>query len=539
MAISKVVYAGRTLVDLTADTVSQSTLALGATAHGADGENISGTAPIYGGVSLLTDQGSAALSYVTAAESAYTDSDYASSSVVRSYASTSAHNDALKPLELASPVTGTGGVMCVERPGLSWAAAATAGNSVPLCNFVPGTTEHVLMAASYGTMVGALTLRVTDPGFRIVGDSSGDYNARDLGGFACDGGTVKYGILYRGSDVGGKASFRAIGTDVLHIQDEVDVQGAESTATKSCFDGSAYHHFSLDTPSSYEELYKLDGTSYPTVKECLEHVMQNACAGVVTYVHCSLGADRTGAICFWLQGILGVSGKHLDISYELTALAGKMWGTADVTTRRRTYAPWVGLRKYFASLGSTTTVRDACLYWAYKVGIDIDLVNAYRAAMSTGTPETLSYKRWDVSYTNQIPISTDTDGSVYNKVGYKTGYKLSSSGGLESWSGVEVTGFIPVSVGDVIRLSGITNPSNSANAGSVNRFAFYKSDKSFITVINSKTNSIGWWDCTYDDDNNPIKFTVKSDKAPAVAYMRVSAEEINSESVITVNEEIK
>ena len=43
MAISKVVYGGRVLMDLTADTVQADKLLKGVTAHGADGEPVSGT----------------------------------------------------------------------------------------------------------------------------------------------------------------------------------------------------------------------------------------------------------------------------------------------------------------------------------------------------------------------------------------------------------------------------------------------------------------------------------------------------------------
>lgn len=537
MAVSKVVYAGRTLVDLTADTVDATTLSLGSTAHGADGEKVAGVAPRYGGTMAVTDQNATARSYVMAAESAYTDADYASNSVVGSYASPSATHDQLVMTELTSPVTGTGGVLCVQCPRLSWTADAVAGSTVSLGNLVPGTDEHVIMADGNGKVAGLLTAKVQDNGFRMVGDASGGYNARDLGGPACDGGSVRYGLLYRGSDVSSKDGFCSMAAKTLHIRDEVDIQGAESTATASCFSGAAYHHYPLDTPSSYEELYDLTGTSYATVKECLEHVMRNACAGIVTYIHCSLGADRTGAVCFWLQGILGVSGKHLDISYELTALAGKMWGTSDVTTRKRTYAPWVGLRKYFSGLGGTSTIRDACLYWAYKAGIDIGLINSYRAAMSTGTPETLSYKKWDVAYTNQIPISTDTDGSVFNGVGYRTGYKLSGSGALESYTGIEVTGFIPCVNGDVVRLSGIAMSKNDSDAGSVDRISFYDSSKAHIQTINVLQNSVGWWDASYDSDGNLTQFT--NTKATGSAYMRISAHEIDAGSVITVNEAIE
>ena len=43
MAISKIVYGGNTLIDLTSDTVTKEKLLKGATAHGADGEVITGT----------------------------------------------------------------------------------------------------------------------------------------------------------------------------------------------------------------------------------------------------------------------------------------------------------------------------------------------------------------------------------------------------------------------------------------------------------------------------------------------------------------
>lgn len=43
MAISKVVYGGNTLIDLTADTIKKDKLLKGYTAHGADGELITGT----------------------------------------------------------------------------------------------------------------------------------------------------------------------------------------------------------------------------------------------------------------------------------------------------------------------------------------------------------------------------------------------------------------------------------------------------------------------------------------------------------------
>lgn len=44
MATNKVVYSGRTLIDLTGDTVTEETLLRGYTAHKADGTQVVGTA---------------------------------------------------------------------------------------------------------------------------------------------------------------------------------------------------------------------------------------------------------------------------------------------------------------------------------------------------------------------------------------------------------------------------------------------------------------------------------------------------------------
>lgn len=47
------------------------------------------------------------------------------------------------------------------------------------------------------------------------------------------------------------------------------------------------------------------------------------------------------------------------------------------------------------------------------------------------------------TFTNQIPRSTDTDGSVYDGDGYADGSYLSSSGGVSTKAGCVVSGFIP------------------------------------------------------------------------------------------------
>ena len=59
-----------------------------------------------------------------------------------------------------------------------------------------------------------------------------------------------------------------------------------------------------------------------------------------------------------------------------------------------------------------------------------------------------------VSYTNQVPISTDADGNVFNGIGYIDGYRINSSGATVALSGFTTTGFIPFTKGQTIRIGG-------------------------------------------------------------------------------------
>lgn len=143
------------------------------------------------------------------------------------------------------------------------------------------------------------------------------------------------------------------------------------------------------------------------------------------------------------------------------------------------------------------------------------------------------------SYTNQIPISTDTDGSVYNAVGYKAGYRLSSTGGESAMTGMSVTGFIPCSYLDVVYLKNVGFNVSDSTAGN-QRICFYDTTKAFIGLTTASAVSstlLG----VFDDDGNLSQFVVTnlSDvDMTTVAYFRICGYYIGDDSIITVNEEI-
>ena len=153
----------------------------------------------------------------------------------------------------------------------------------------------------------------------------------------------------------------------------------------------------------------------------------------------------------------------------------------------------------------------------------------------------ISLPVFSYAFTNEIPISSNTDGSIFNGVGYQSGYRLSSSGALSSYSGSYVTGFIPVSYGDTVYMqdvtfqTGVTSGLTSDNQ----RIAFYDASKTFIGLAIS--NSTVALSAVTDSDGVWTQWTVQNSSGlnlSNVAYFRINGSYIGSDSVISVNDEI-
>lgn len=174
-----------------------------------------------------------------------------------------------------------------------------------------------------------------------------------------------------------------------------------------------------------------------------------------------------------------------------------------------------------------TIDREACVIYADCVGAGYDRQFPYTTQV--------------VAYTNQIPISTDTDGSIY---GYRSGYRLDSSGTPSSQSGSYLTGFIPCKVGDVVRLKNVTFQYGISSGLTSNnqRVAFYNSSKTHLTQTNA-TGLAGVAGGEKGEDGIWTRFTPKATMngvdCSGLAYFRINAAYIGDDSVITVNEPIE
>lgn len=142
------------------------------------------------------------------------------------------------------------------------------------------------------------------------------------------------------------------------------------------------------------------------------------------------------------------------------------------------------------------------------------------------------------AYTNQIPISTDTDGSVYNGKGFKENSYL-SGGNVGTKSGYEVTGYIPVKPNDIVRFSGLSFDTTDDAC----RISTFKNDASrtYITISKASQLSNLWGSGRVVIENENItQITIPNTTQFAdIGYIRIGADDIDDDSIITVNEVIE
>ena len=138
------------------------------------------------------------------------------------------------------------------------------------------------------------------------------------------------------------------------------------------------------------------------------------------------------------------------------------------------------------------------------------------------------------TFTNALPTATDTDGSVFNGIGYaKYGYELLSNGTVIDGIYSGCTGFIPVKQNDVIYGKNITLD------GATVCMVTYDSNKALVlaTTPNNISTQTYFYDYTPTDDG--FKLTIK--QRSTVAYVRFGygRTNIGNQPIISVNNPIE
>ena len=333
-------------------------------------------------------------------------------------------------------------------------AEAVVSNYKPVGQTTGGVTHYnevpnVLTPFASGGKAG--TLKPLDA-LRWIRTSAGAtaWNVRDLGGWACDGGTVKYGLLIRGGKL--SAADRAVLVGEIGIQHDLDLRGREGGSsedepemTESPLGSDVWY-----TRTQQYAWYAL--TPVAAWQTYLRCVIDAVTHREPVYFHCTAGADRTGTLACVLEGLLGMSQSDIDKDYELTTFYSG--SGSDATARRRNESDWKGLINAINAV-SGDTFRDKCVHFAVGTcGISMADINAFRAAMIDGTPETL---HWYQTITKNLTGCTISNNA--SQVEYGDGYTAT----IAADDGKELTSVV-IEMGGV----DITSTAYTAGSGAIN-----------------------------------------------------------------------
>lgn len=258
-------------------------------------------------------------------------------------------------------------------------------------------------------------------------------NVRDLGGWDCDGGTVKYGLLFRGGEVNAKDRDVLVGE--LGVRHDLNLRGElEATWNSSPLGEDIY----FTKAESYNWYTVVPNSIWKTNLRCIFNAVTR---NEPVYFHCAAGADRTGTLACVLEGLLGVSQSDIDKDYELTTF---YTGSKTEVARVRTLADWKGL---ISAINNYTgaTFRDKCVDFVARMGFTADEINAYRKAMINGSPETIILNTKTFAITNNlVNVSSDnTDTSAKEYQSYESRIKVPNGYVIENvkvtMNGVDIT----------------------------------------------------------------------------------------------------
>lgn len=168
------------------------------------------------------------------------------------------------------------------------------------------------------------------------------------------------------------------------------------------------------------------------------------------------------------------------------------------------------------------------------LSINLDTMELNRTHYGAGYSDTTDYSTAP-SYTNQVPISTDANGQIYNGTGYKDGYRLNSSGAEVAAAGKSVTGFMPFVVGDKLHTRGIGWNNTAASS---NYIAFYNASKVCIQSVSEANYRTNHTLTTNGDINGDIIASGWGIDLSATAYIRISGVSSGADYIISKNEEI-
>lgn len=274
-------------------------------------------------------------------------------------------------------------------------------------NQVPNTETPFASTNAAGTLKPLDQLRWLNTTVSTISPYPLGVNTRDLGGWACDGGKVKYGMLVRGGEP------NEVDKDLMVNQ--VGIRTELQLLPKS----ESRHTYSAWGIDFYANPKQTNFVSYSLSEKALwkfylQVVFDSVSHSKPLYFHCGIGADRTGTIAVMLEALLGVSQSDIDKDYELT----NFYVRDSSFPRRRNvdnYKNYILEIKNFPLVGGLTdTFANHAISFAASLGFTADEINAYRNACIDGTPTqiTLNLPTYTIANNLTDVVNSNTDTSI-------------------------------------------------------------------------------------------------------------------------------
>ena len=218
----------------------------------------------------------------------------------------------------------------------------------------------------------------------------GTRNFRDLGGWQADGGRIRYGKIIRGAATNStdgslniteedKQTLKQIGIDEdFDLRSTGEMPGTPGTDIPD----AGYVNIPI---SNYAESINPAYGGIGPMSRLLKEIITAVNSGETVYVHCVYGADRTGTVCFMLEGLLGVSQSDLDKDFELTSFYKSRYRDGSDGS---TYNKYPQMVAYIESYRGDS-LQEKFINWYHDRGITYKEMNDFRKAMIDGEPETI------------------------------------------------------------------------------------------------------------------------------------------------------
>lgn len=267
-------------------------------------------------------------------------------------------------------------------------------SEVRVRNLMPYTMYHYIITTLQGDTV-ALGHVYPRGRLRMIGVPAGGFNIRDLGGWpTSDGRMVKYGKLFRGSELNG--GHVADSTSLAWLQQagvgaEIDLRykGENSGAGISAFGfkdstmvekGQPYTYLLTNNLST--QAYLLDYETFLSrMRMSLRFINMNLSQGKGVYFHCAWGIDRTGLMALMLEGLLGVGYDAMMKDYELSYFVGS----------NKPKSKMDEIINYIEGISGNTLQEKFNTFFVEKVRVTQAEIDYFRSQMLTEAPVTVSY----------------------------------------------------------------------------------------------------------------------------------------------------